>query len=136
MEDDVRAGGRQRPVVLADSITSIGPHDAGAIVVSGSHGGSSAAGFALAVPLRLVVFNDAGVGKDRAGIAALDLLQAQGRAAATVAHDSARIGEATDSLASGVISHVNAAAEALGIRPGERLRDALARIDKMIMKTC
>jgi hypothetical protein len=64
------------------------------------------------------VFNDAGVGLDGAGIAALPLLQAQGIAACTVAHDTARIGEAASTLATGVISHANAAAQALGARPG------------------
>ncbi|MGQ0675374.1 MAG: hypothetical protein ACT4N4_04715 [Rhodospirillales bacterium] len=50
-------------VLLLDSITKIAPADAGAIAVVGSHGGSSSGEFALAVPLHLVVFNDAGVGK-------------------------------------------------------------------------
>jgi len=110
-----------------DSITELTARDAGAWVVSGSHGGRSAARYALAQPLALAVFNDAGVGKDGAGIAALDLMQAHGRAAATVAHDSARIGEAEDAWCHGVLSHVNATAAALGLRPGELLRPALAQ---------
>lgn len=119
------AGGR---VIVVDSITQVGPDDAGAIVVSGSHGGTSSGEFALAVALAAVFFNDAGVGKDRAGVAALDMLQARGVAAGAVAHDSARIGDALDAWTSGVLSHVNAAARALGLAPGVRLRDALARI--------
>lgn len=115
-------------VLLVDSITEIGPADAGRIVVCGSHGGTSSAGYALAVPLALVVFNDAGVGKDQAGIAALALLQQAGRAAATVAHTSARIGDAADTLAHGVVSHANAAAQALGIAPPQPLHDALRRL--------
>jgi hypothetical protein len=67
------------------------------------------------------VFNDAGVGKDGAGVAALALLQAAGLAACTVAHDSARIGEGTSTLEEGVVSNANAAAEALGARAGEAL---------------
>lgn len=126
---ELTAGGR---VLLVDSITQIGPADAGRWVVSGSHGGSSSASYALAVPLALAVFNDAGVGKDEAGIAALGLLQAQGRAAATVAHDSARIGDARDAWAHGVVSHVNAAAAALGLAPGQRLRDALRSRDAFL----
>ncbi len=73
----------------------------------------------------LVVFNDAGVGLDDAGIAALAPLQAAGIAACTVGHRSARIGEATSTLTSGVISHANAAAVALGAVPGRPLRDWL-----------
>jgi len=116
-------GGR---VLLMDTITEVGPGDAGAWVVSGSHGGTSSGNFALAAPLRLAVFNDAGVGKDQAGIAALAMLQAAGQAAATVAHTSARIGDARDAWAHGVISHVNDVARALGLAPGQRLREAVA----------
>jgi len=64
------------------------------VVVSGSHGGLSAARFALQALPHLAVFNDAGIGKDGAGIAALTWLQPHGIAAVTVAHDSARIGGA------------------------------------------
>jgi hypothetical protein len=113
-------------VRLVDSITQVGPADAGAWVVSGSHGGRSSAGYALAHPIALAVFNDAGVGKDEAGIVALALLQARGRPALTVAHTSARIGDARDAWAHGLISHANAAARALGLSPGQPLRAALS----------
>ena len=112
-------------VVLLDSITQVRAEDAGCVAVSGSHGGDTAASFAAAVPLALAVFNDAGVGKDQAGIAGLALLQAAGRAAATVGHDSARIGEAADSWANGVVSRVNAGAARLGLRAGQRLCQVL-----------
>lgn len=112
-------------IVLADTVTALDEGDAGALAVTGSHGGTSSAAFALAAPCRLVVFNDAGVGKDGAGIAALALLQAAGRAGATVAHTSARIGDALDAWEHGVVSHVNAAAARLGVAPGQRLRSCL-----------
>jgi hypothetical protein len=118
-------GGR---VLLLDSVTKVTPQDAGAIVVTGSHGGSSAGEFALAVKLALVVFNDAGVGKDRAGIAALDMLQAGGVPAAAAAHTSARIGDAQDMWANGVLSHVNALAAGLGLAPGMAVQAALRRL--------
>ncbi|MCK7491795.1 MAG: hypothetical protein MZW92_09125 [Comamonadaceae bacterium] len=82
--------------------------------MSGSHGGISSARYALAARPLLSVFNDAGVGKDAAGLAALPFLQTHGLAACTVAHDSARIGEAESTLDDGVISHVNLLAQALG----------------------
>ena len=118
-------GGR---VLLVDSIAQVDAGDAGAWVISGSHGGASAAAYALAQPLALAVFNDAGVGKDDAGVAALALLQAQGRAAATVAHTSARIGDAHDTWAWGIVSRVNAAAAALGLAPGQPLQAAVTRL--------
>lgn len=115
-------------VLLLDSITKVTPQDAGAVVVSGSHGGTSSGEFALAVPLKLVILNDAGVGKDQAGIAALAMLQAQGVACATVAHSTARIGDAQDSWDHGVLSHLNAMAQSLGLQAGEPLKAALTRL--------
>lgn len=115
-------------VLIMDSITKVTPDDVGAIVVSGSHGGTSSAEFALEVPLKAAFFNDAGVGKDGAGIAALAMLQAKNVAAGTVAHTSARIGDAQDTWDCGVISHVNDAARLLGLAPGQPLRLALRRL--------
>lgn len=115
-------------VLLMDSITKVAPADAGAIVVSASHGGASSAEFALEVPLKAVFFNDAGMGKDNAGIAALAMLQARQTAAGTVAHTSARIGDAWDTWESGIISHVNEAASKLGLSPGQPLCATLKRL--------
>jgi hypothetical protein len=113
-------------LVLLDSVTEVQPTHAGKIIITGSHGGASAGRFALAVPARLYAFNDAGVGKGEAGIAALAMLDAAGQPAVAVAHTSARIGEAHDTWGSGVISRVNAAAFARGYRAGQPLRDAVA----------
>ena len=115
-------------VVIMDSITKVTPADAGGIVVSASHGGASSGEFALEVPLKAVFFNDAGVGKDNAGTAALAMLQARKVAAGTVAHTSARIGDAMDMWECGVISHVNEEGRKLGLSPGQPLRASLKRL--------
>jgi hypothetical protein len=115
---------------VVDSITELQPADAGCIALSGSHGGLSSARYALAVRPLLSVFNDAGVGKEAAGVAGLDLLQTQGLAACTVSHTSACIGQAASTFGEGVVSHVNTAALAIGIQVGQALRpqvEALAR---------
>jgi hypothetical protein len=119
------SGGR---VILMDSITKVTPEDAGAIVVCASHGGTSSGEFALEVPLKAVIFNDAGVGKDNAGIAALEMLQARGVAAGAVAHTSGRIGDSLDMWENGVLSHVNAAARAVGLASGARVRQVLSEL--------
>ncbi len=108
-------------LVLLDSVANVTPAHTGALIVTGSHGGVSAAHFALAVRAWCYVFNDAGGGKDGAGTRGLAVLAEHRQAAVTVAHTSARIGEAADSWASGVISAVNAPAEVLGLRVGQRL---------------
>lgn len=119
-----------RALFIVDSIAVAEPAMAGAVVVCGSHGGVSAARYVLALsdkPLA-VFFNDAGVGKDEAGIVGLAMLQAVGVIAATYAHTSARIGEAADGLAHGVISHVNALGAQAGLAVGQAVRDQVQRL--------
>ncbi len=70
------------------------------------------------------IFNDAGVGRDQAGIAGLDYLAALGVPAATIGHDSARIGDGADMMARGRITYANALAQALRCRPRMACRDA------------
>ena len=110
---------------IVDSITQLTADDAGCIAVSGSHGGISSARYALEARPLFSVFNDAGAGLNNAGLAALDFLQAHGLAACTVAHHSARIGEAQSTLASGVVNAVNAAASELGIHVGWTCQQAI-----------
>jgi hypothetical protein len=122
------ARGRAGHVVIMDSITKVVAGDAGAVVVSASHGGASSGEFALEVPLAAVFFNDAGVGKDAAGIAALAMLQARGIPGGAVAHTSARIGDAQDMWDHGVISHLNEAARGLGLVVGRPLAESLRKL--------
>ena len=127
LKKEVARGANGR-VVIMDSITKVTPEDAGGLVVSASHGGASSGEFALEVPLKAAFFNDAGVGKDDAGIAALAMLQASGVAGGTVSHTSARIGDSQDMWDHGVVSHVNHCARALGVLPGQLLKEALTRL--------
>lgn len=127
LKTEVVSGPRGR-VLLMDSITKVAPGDEDTLVVSASHGGASSGEFALEIPLRVVFFNDAGVGKDNAGIAALDMLQSKGVAGGAVSHVSARIGDSQDMWDHGVVSHVNALARSMGIVPGQALRDTLTRL--------
>ncbi|NQW95035.1 MAG: hypothetical protein HQ446_13590 [Polaromonas sp.] len=110
---------------IVDSITELSADDLGCIAISGSHGGLSSARYALAAHPLLSVFNDAGVGLDNAGLAALDFLQRHGLAACTVAHHSARIGEAHSTLASGIVSQFNNAALDLGVQAGWTCQQAV-----------
>ena len=127
LKKEVVKGNKGR-VILMDSITKVTPEDAGAIVVCASHGGSSSGEFALEVPLKAVIFNDAGVGKDNAGIAALEMLQKRGVAAATVAHTSGRIGDSLDMWQNGVLSHVNAVGQSNGLAVGAKVEATLSKL--------
>jgi hypothetical protein len=117
-------------IVIADSITRIGPEAAGAVVVNASHGGVYAAHLAVKLHAAAAIFNDAGVGRDRAGIAGLDYLEGFGIAAATVGHDTARIGDGADMMAHGVVTYANTLAASLGVSPGQTCRDAAAALQQ------
>jgi hypothetical protein len=119
------SGGR---VILMDSITKVTADDKGAIVLCASHGGASSGEFALEVPLKAVIFNDAGVGKDNAGIVALDMLEKRGVAAAAVAHTSGRIGDSMDMWEHGVLSHVNAVGRSAGLAVGAKVKATLTQL--------
>ncbi len=111
---------------VIDSISAVTAEMRGQIVVTGSHGGISAAHLARAHPPGLAVFNDAGMGLDNAGIKGLEILNAAGVAACTVSHETARIGEAKSTLATGQISAVNLLAETVGIRVGQTCVEAIS----------
>jgi hypothetical protein len=115
-------------ILAADTITKLPPEAAGAVVVSGSHGGRYPGYLAASARVRAVILNDAGVGRDEAGIGALGYLEALGIAAATVSHLTARIGDVTDMLARGRISHANRIARAAGVAAGLACRDAAERL--------
>ena len=111
---------------VIDSISAVTFAMRGQIVVTGSHGGISAAHLALAHPPGLAVFNDAGMGLDKAGVKGLEILNAAGVAACTVSHETARIGEAESTLATGRISAVNSRAAANGIRVEQTCAQAIS----------
>ena len=116
-------------MIEAPTATSFPPAARASVVVCGSHGGRYPAYLAAHAGLRAVIFCDAGVGRDGAGIASLDLLGRGGMAAATVSHLSARIGEPSDMLARGIISYANDAARAVGVEPGMPCRLAAERLE-------
>jgi hypothetical protein len=115
-------------MVVLDSATELTRDHKDKIIVTGSPGSLSAGRYALEFPPKLIVFNDAGVGKDNAGIAALAQLEHFGIAALTVSAASARIADAEDALACGVISHLNKQAAQFGIGVGKLLQDELAKV--------
>ena len=94
----------------------------GHVVVSGSYGGEYNAWHAAKWGIRGLILNDAGVGKDNAGISGLFYLDRIGLPAATADAQSCHIADGEHMLAHGVISHVNAAAAAIGCKVGQSVR--------------
>jgi hypothetical protein len=113
--------------VLAHTATKLA-HARGRVVVCGSHGGSYTGLCAAAAGVRGILLNDAGVGREDAGIAGLAICEAVGIPAAALDHASCRIGNAHDAFARGVVSHANGPAAALGVARGMAAREAAARL--------
>ena len=101
---------------------------AGKVLVAGSHGGIIAAYLGASAGAHALILNDAGLGKDRAGIAGLPYLEEIGMAAAAVDCMSARIGDGEDMLTRGVISHANAFAALCGVAAGQSCQEAAGRM--------
>jgi hypothetical protein len=98
----------------------------GHVIVSGSYGGEYNAYHAGKWGLRGVVLNDAGVGKNDAGIRGLPYLDQIGLPAATADAMTCHIADGEHMLAHGIISHVNKAAKKRGARAGMAVKDFVA----------
>jgi hypothetical protein len=110
--------------ILLDSITDATDAAQDGVVICGSHGGLYPGAIASRAGVRAVLFNDAGIGLDRAGVAGVLALENTGMAAAAFDGQSCHIGSASDSAARGIISVANALAIDLGIKPGMSARQA------------
>jgi len=112
----------------ADSTSLTLDEDAGRILIIGSHGAllGGKPETALKPAARAAVFHDAGIGIDGVGVTRLPALDARGIAGATVAHASARIGDARSLWSTGVLSRVNAEAVSAGATPGMGVPDFAA----------
>ena len=115
-------------ILLVDSVNYLDSAAQGNVVVASSHGGIYASYKAAESGARAVILNDAGIGYQDAGIACIDYCERIGMAAAVVSHASARIGEATDMLRRGIISHANRLAKSVGCATGVTCAHAAIRL--------
>lgn len=127
---DIPAG-----VVAADTVTRPTEAWKGAVLVAGSHGGVYAAYCAVKGGVRGVILNDAGRGRDDAGIGGSTWCDDLGIPYAAVDTMSARIGNGGDMMARGIVSVANRVAEALGVRPGMSCAEAAAVMTKATLST-
>jgi len=105
------------------------------VIVSGSYGGRYNAFNAAKWGVRGVIMNDAGVGKDNAGIVGLEYLDQIALAAATADAQTCHIGDGDHMLAHGVISHVNRTAAAVGCAIGQSVLDCAERMRSAMVPT-
>ena len=117
-------------IVLLDSLGDLQFGNTNSILVCGSHcgGNRDLARHVKNCHVKAVFLNNAGVGKNQAGIRGLIHYQAEGILACAVDHNSAEIGISNDTWESGTISHTNPQAEEAGIQIGDSVKEAVAKI--------
>ena len=123
-------------IVLLDSLGDLNADNASPILVCASHCGDNGA-FARKLKnchVNAVFLNNAGIGKNQAGISGLSHYEAENILACAVDHNSAEIGVARDTWESGIISHTNIMAEDAGIQIGDSVKKAVAKIINIIDK--
>jgi hypothetical protein len=119
------------PITTADTTTRLDESHTGTVLVGGSHGGVMAGYLSAKAGVRAVVLNDAGVGKDQAGISALPYLDRIGIPAITVGHMTARIADSADMLTRGRITFANTLASSAGVRPGQSCEQAVDLLTRL-----
>jgi hypothetical protein len=104
------------------------PEHRGRAAFCASHGGAYSGYYAARMGIGGVILNDAGIGREEAGLGGVRLLETLGVPAAAISHRSARIGDGADGLARGVLSFANAPARSLGLAPSMPCREALEKL--------
>jgi hypothetical protein len=116
-------------VLAVDSASLVEPQDAGAVVLTGSHGAllGGKPETAIKVAVFAAFYNDADRGIDDCGIARLPALDARGIAGATVSAWSACIGDGLSTYRDGVVTAVNDTAVRHGGEIGIAASDLVRR---------
>lgn len=117
-----------RKIVVADSAAAMDESTKGDVFVDGSHCGINVGEMTIHSGVGAMIGNDAGMGKNDAGIVALKMCDEHGIPAAAVAAMSAKIGNGRSTYEQGKISVVNEAAKKLGIAPGMSAKDAADKL--------
>ena len=120
----------EEPIAL-DSVTHLTEVHQGKAVYCASHGGTYAGYFAAKSGVGAIILNDAGIGREQAGVAGLGLLDDLGVPAAAISHTSARIGDGFDGLTRGIISKVNQTGREHGLRAGVSCAIAMEQLQAL-----
>jgi hypothetical protein len=117
-------------VILLDSLGDLKASNTCPILVCGSHcgGNKELAQHIKNCQVQVAFLNNAGIGKNNAGISGLNFYEAEGILACAVDHQSAEIGFASDTWECGIISHTSKQAKFTGIEPGDTVQEAVAKI--------
>ena len=114
-----------RSIVCTDSIAFALPEDRERnVLCTAGHTGRSVVDYFRQFRPWGFICSDGGIGKNRSGVSALEAVDADGMAGASVDALSARMGDGQSTYFDGVISACNETAAAKGVRVGQTARDA------------
>lgn len=113
----VKEMGKAR-IVIVDTSSEVDQSNNMDIIITGSHGGVNACEYMANLKIKGMVSNDAGIGKNEAGIAGMKALDKYDIPAVAVATMSAKIGNGTSTYEQGRLSATNELAKKLGISEG------------------
>jgi len=130
----VKEMGKARIVVM-DTSSEVKQDNNMDIIITGSHGGVNACEYMANLKIKGMVSNDAGIGKNEAGIARMKGLDKWDIPAVAVSSMSAKIGNGRSTYEQGKISVVNEAARKLGIAPGMSAKDAADKLLEALNKS-
>ena len=124
-----------RRIVIANSAADMDESNKGDVFIDGSHCGINVGEMALHTSVGAMIGNDAGMGKNDAGIAGVKLLDEHGIAAAAGASMSAKIGDGKSTYEQGKITVVNEAAKKLGVTVGMSAEEAADKLLENLNKS-
>lgn len=119
----VKEMGKAR-IVIVDTSSDVDEGNNMDIIITGSHGGVNACEYMGNLKIKGMVSNDAGIGKNEAGIAGMKGLDKYDIPAVAVSTMSAKIGNGTSTYEQGSLSATNELAKKLGISQGMSAREA------------
>jgi hypothetical protein len=119
----------EHAIVCTDSIAFALPEDRERnVLCTGGHTGRSAVPYLRAARPLGFICSDGGGGRDRSGVAGLEIIEVDGLAGAAVDVRTARMGDGLSTYQDGVISAANRPARDQGVEVGMRARDAALRL--------
>ena len=126
-QEIVKVSGKAR-LIIVDTTSDVHEGNDTDVIITGSHSGINSGEYLAGLNIKGVIGNDAGMGKENAGIAGMKILEEHGIPAAAVAAMSAHIGNGTSTYEQGKISAANELAKKLEIKVGMSAKEAA---DKM-----
>jgi uncharacterized protein YunC (DUF1805 family) len=111
-------------IIVTNTAGSYDENNKNDVVIDGSHFGVNSAKMAVDATVKGRIGNDAGIGKNSAGIAGLNILEKVGIPSAAVSSMSAKIGVGMSTWDTGKVSTVNESARKIGVKVGMTTKEA------------